>query len=239
MQFSYLGHACFLLETAGSRILIDPFISPNALVNNALKNDADGSLTAKLSVDLIDCDYVFLSHGHEDHVADAEAILRRTKAMLVSNFEIVSWFQAKGIEHVHPMNLGGSRSFDFGRIKYVQAVHSSVLPDGSYAGNPGGFVFESEGKTIYYAGDTALTYDMKLIGETYNLDWAILPIGDNFTMGPEDASKAADFVGCKRVIGMHYDTFGYIQINHEEAKKTFSANGKELHLMSIGDTKEL
>lgn len=239
MKLTYYGHSCFLLETSKAKILFDPFINPNSIVQEIRKSSLDAGLVAKLDVDQIECDYVFLSHGHEDHVADAEAILKRTGATVVSNFEITSWYQAKGIEKFHPMNLGGSWNFDFGTVKYVQAVHSSVMPDGAYGGNPGGFVIEADGKTIYYSGDTALTLDMKLIGESFNLDWAMLPIGDNFTMGPKDASKAAEFVQCKNIIGMHFDTFGFIKLDHEDVKKIFSDNGQSISLMAIGETKEL
>ncbi len=239
MKITYLGHSCFLLETQKAKILFDPFISPNQLANEIRKNSLDDTLISKLSVDQIECDYVFLSHGHEDHVADAEAILKRTGAKLVSNFEIVSWFGSKGISNNHPMNIGGEVTFDFGKVKSVTAIHSSAMPDGSYGGNPGGFVIQADGKTLYYAGDTALTIDMKLIAEDFNLDVALLPVGDNFTMGVNDAIKASNFIGCNHVIGMHFDTFGYIKIDHEAAIKSFSEAGKNLMLMQIGETKEL
>lgn len=239
MQLTYLGHACFLLETSTAKILFDPFVNPNSIVQEIRATTLDKSLVSKLNTDDIQCDYVLVSHGHEDHVADAEAILKSTNATVVSNFEIVSWFQSKGVQNGHPMNHGGSWTFDFIRVKYVTAVHSSVLPDGTYGGNPGGFVIEADGKTIYYAGDTALTYDMKLIAESYKVDLAILPIGDNFTMGPEDASKAAKFVECDNVIGMHFDTFGYIKVNHEDVINLFAQNDQHIELMTIGQTKEL
>jgi L-ascorbate metabolism protein UlaG (beta-lactamase superfamily) len=239
MQLTYLGHACFLLETSKAKILFDPFINPNSIVQEIRSASLDTSLVSKLNTDDIKCDYVLVSHGHEDHIVDAEAILKSTNATVVSNFEIVSWFGSKGINNGHPMNHGGSWTFDFGKVKYVTAVHSSVLPDGTYGGNPGGFVIEADGKTIYYAGDTALTYDMKLIAESYTVDLAILPIGDNFTMGPEDASRAAKFVECDNVIGMHFDTFGYIKVNHEDVKTLFAQNGQHIELMTIGQTKEL
>jgi len=232
MQITYLGHACFLLETSKAKILFDPFISPNPLV---AKMDASNAP----SKDEVECDYMLISHGHEDHVADAEAILKRTGAKVVSNFEIVTWLAGKGCENGHPMNHGGSWNFDFGRVKYVQAVHSSALPDGSNGGNPGGWVIEADGKTLYYAGDTALTYDMKLIGEEFDLDCCILPIGDNFTMGPSDASRAASFVQCNNVIGMHYDTFGYIEVDHEQVTSIFREAGQDIALMEIGETKDI
>jgi L-ascorbate metabolism protein UlaG (beta-lactamase superfamily) len=226
MQLTYFGHSCFLLETDKAKILFDPFITPNPLAKD-------------IDIESIACDYVFISHGHEDHVADAEAILKRTGAKVVSNFEIVSWFGNKGIENGHPMNFGGTWTFDFGWVKYVQAVHSSVMPDGAYGGNPGGFILQVDGKTIYYAGDTALFKDMELFGEQYDIDWALLPIGDNFTMGPIDAVRAARMLNCQNVIGMHYDTFGFIEIDKEQTQKVFEKTRNKLTLMQIGETKEL
>ena len=222
MNITYYGHACLGLEIGGKNILFDPFITPNELASG-------------IDVNSIKADYILVSHGHEDHVADVEAIAKNTGAKVVSNFEIVSWFGAKGVEG-HPMNHGGSWNFDFGRVKYVNAIHSSVLPDGTYGGNPGGFVIDSDEGSVYFAGDTALTYDMKLLADSHQLSVAILPIGDNFTMGVDDAVIAADFVNCNKVIGMHYDTFGFIKIDHDAAKEKFAEVGKELHLLNIGDS---
>jgi len=226
MKLSYYGHSTFLLEIKGLNLLFDPFITPNELAKDIDANS-------------IPADYILVSHGHEDHVADAVSIAKRTGATVVSNFEIVSWFGVQGVEKGHPMNHGGSWSFDFGSVKYVNAVHSSVLPDGTYGGNPGGFIISTDEGNVYYAGDTALTYDMKLIGDTANISRAILPIGDNFTMGVDDAVIAAEFVGCNEIIGMHYDTFGYIEIDKEEAKGKFSTAGKTLTLLNIGETIDL
>jgi L-ascorbate metabolism protein UlaG (beta-lactamase superfamily) len=226
MKLSYYGHSTFLLEIKGLNLLFDPFITPNELAKD-------------IDVNSIPADYILVSHGHEDHVADAVSIAKRTGATVVSNFEIVSWFEVQGVEKGHPMNHGGSWSFDFGSVKYVNAVHSSVLPDGTYGGNPGGFIISADEGNVYYAGDTALTYDMKLIGDTANISHAILPIGNNFTMGVDDAVRAAEFVGCKEIIGMHYDTFGYIEIDKEEAKGKFSTAGKTLTLLNIGETIDL
>jgi len=222
MKITYYGHSCFGVELGNKHILFDPFISPNEKASSIDIND-------------IPADYILLSHGHQDHVVDAEAILKRTGAQLISNYEIVSWFGSKGIENAHPVNHGGTVRMDFGTVKYVNAVHSSVLPDGSYGGNPGGFIIESAEGNFYYSGDTALTYDMKLIGEFHKLDFAFLCIGDNFTMGIEDGVRAAGFIECDKIIGMHYDTFGYIVIDHDAAKKAFQDAGKELILMSIGE----
>lgn len=223
MTFTYYGHSCFLIETMGQRLLFDPFISPN-------------EKAAQINVDDIEADYILLSHGHQDHVADAEAIARRTGATIISNYEIVNWYGEKELDG-HPLNHGGQASFEFGQVKYVNAIHSSVLPDGTYAGNPGGFVVWNDEGCFYFAGDTALTWDLKLIPMTCpKLDWAILPIGDNFTMGYQDAVLASDFVECDRVLGCHYDTFGYIEIDHDRAQKAFSDKGKRLVLLSIGES---
>ncbi len=225
MELTFYGHACFSVKTQDKTILFDPFISPNPKA-------------AHIDVTILAADYILLSHGHEDHVADAENIAKRTGAKLVSNFEIVSWYEKKGIENVHPMNHGGKWKFDFGTVKYTNAIHSSMLPDGSYGGNPGGFIVNAS-KSFYFAGDTALTMDMKLIGNSEKLDFAVLPIGDNFTMGIEDAITAAEFINCNKIIGVHYDTFGYIEINKNEAIDKFKSRGKELILLEIGETIKL
>jgi L-ascorbate metabolism protein UlaG (beta-lactamase superfamily) len=223
MDITYLGHACFEIELAGKRLLIDPFISPNPLASD-------------ISIEELKPDYILITHGHEDHLADVEKIYNQSKPLLVSNFEIISWFANKGLSNGHPMNHGGSKTFDFGDVKMVNAVHSSALPDGSNGGNPAGFVISSADTCLYFAGDTALTYDMKLIGEEFSVDLAFMPIGDNFTMGVQDAVKAAKFVGTRKVIGMHYNTFPMIEIDVDSAKEEFRNNGIELTLMSIGET---
>ena len=158
---------------------------------------------------------------------------------MISNFEIVSWFAEKGVTDAHPMNHGGSWKFDFGSVKYVNAVHSSMLPDGSYGGNPGGFVVETDEGNFYFAGDTALHMDMKLIPMQTKLDFAILPIGDNFTMGIDDAVLAAKFVETDKAIGVHYDTFGFIKIDKASAIESFNNNNIQLMLPSIGETIEI
>ena len=226
MDITFYGHSCFLATINGFKVLFDPFISPNP--------QASG-----IDVDTIEVDYVLISHGHEDHVADAEAILKRTGAKLISNYEIVTWFGAKGIENSHPLNHGGAVELEFGKVKFVNAVHSSVLPDGTYGGNPGGFVIESSDGDFYFSGDTALTYDMKLLGEFHQLDWAVLCVGDNFTMGASDAAICAEWAGVKQVIGTHFDSFPYIEIDHSAAKKAFSDKDITLHLPSVGETIDL
>lgn len=226
MKITFYGHNCLAIEIEGKNILVDPFISGSPLV--------DG----KIDILDIKADYILLTHAHEDHTLDAEAIAKNTGAIIVSNFEIATYYEKKGIE-VHPMNHGGKWEFDFGTLKYVIALHTSSFADGTYGGQPGGFILESERKTIYIAGDTALTMDMKLIPLYTKLDLAILPIGDNFTMGVDDAILASDFVECDKVMGVHFDTFGFIEIDHEEAKKKFYDAGKDLMLFEVGESFEL
>ena len=226
MKITYYGHSCFTLEVAGKTILFDPFISPNELAKG-------------IDINSIKADFILISHGHEDHIADAVAIALNTGAVVISNWEIIAWLGKHGVKNVHPMNIGGHWFFDFGKVKCVNAVHSSSLPDGSYGGNPMGFLLETIDGNVYYAGDTALSMDMKLIGDYKQIDIAFLPIGNNFTMGIDNAIIAADFIKCDKIIGMHYDTFGYIKIDQSEAIEKFSATGKELVLMPIGNTIKL
>ncbi|WP_433830808.1 metal-dependent hydrolase [Flavobacterium anhuiense] len=225
MKITYYGHASLGIEVGGKHIIVDPFITGNPQA-------------AAINLSTIKADYILLTHAHADHVLDVEAIAQNTRAVIVSNAEIASYYAKKGFNS-HPMNHGGSWKFDFGKVKYVNAIHSSSFPDGSYGGNPGGFVIEGEHKNIYIAGDTALTYDMKLIPLRTKLDLVILPIGNNFTMDVEDAIIASDFVECDKVLGYHYDTFGYIEINHEDAIRKFFDKGKDLMLLPIGESIEL
>lgn len=226
MHITFLGHGSLKIRTKEHELVIDPFISGNPL--------AEG----KISLDDLNPDYLLLTHAHQDHILDVEALAGRSGATIISNYEIVTHYQAKGYEG-HPMNHGGGRMFPFGWLKYVNAVHTSSFPDGSYGGQPGGFVLKSGGKCLYIAGDTALHMDMKLIPLDGKPDMAVLPIGDNFTMGPEDAARAAGFVETQRVLGVHYDTFGYIKIDREAALQTFAGAGVTLLLPEIGETVEV
>ena len=225
MKVTYYGHSCFAVEVNRRTVLFDPFITPNELARS-------------VDVNKVAADFILISHGHQDHLSDAAAIARRTGATLISNFEIVTWFAKQGIQKAHPMNHGGAFAFDFGRVKFVNAVHSSTLPDGASGGNPGGFVVDTPEGNFYYSGDTALTMDMKLIGESTRLKFAALCIGDNFTMGIEDAIKAADFVRCAEILGVHYDTFPPIKIDHAAAQEKFKAAGKQLHLLKAGESRQ-
>ncbi len=226
MKITYFGHSCFGVEVHGKHLLFDPFISSNELAKS-------------IDVDTVKADYILVSHGHFDHVADLVRIAKRTNAKVICNWEIHEWLAKQGVTNTHPMNIGGKWKFDFGDVKCVAAVHSSSLPDGSYGGNPMGFIVESSRGNFYYAGDTALTFDMKLIGNYRKIDFAFLPIGDNFTMGPDNAIIAAEFIKCEKIIGMHYDTFGFIKIDKETAIKKFDNAGNELILFEIGETKQI
>jgi len=223
MKVTYYGHSCFGIEAAGKQLLFDPFVTPNELAKH-------------IDVNQIPADFILLSHGHEDHTADLLSVARRTNATVVATWEIYVWLGKQGITNMHPMNAGGSWTFDFGKVKMIYAHHSSSLADGTYAGSAGGFVVETGGMTFYYSGDTALFSDMTLITERFKLDFAFLPIGSNFTMDVEDAITASGYIKCKKIIGMHYDTFGFIKIDHAEAMRKFKSAGLELILMDIGQT---
>ena len=222
MKFTYYGHATFGVEAGGKKLLFDPFITPNGLAKD-------------IDINTVEADYILLSHGHGDHVADVVAIAQRTGATVIGMVEVTHWVKKQGVEKVHGMNYGPF-NFDFGRVNMVPAWHSSSMPDGSYGGNPAGFVIQAEEGNFYYAGDTCLMLDMQLIPHYAKLDFAVMPIGGNYTMDARDAEKAATFVQCNKVIGVHYDSFPPIMIDKNEAVQTFKAGGKELLLPGIGET---
>src|SRR3990167_1154091 len=213
MNITYYGHSCFAVEVAGKRLLFDPFITPNPLA-------------AGIDITQLKPDYILLSHGHYDHVVDVEAIARHSEATLIGCFEVMEWFGAKGITKSHSMNCGGSWDFDFGCVTFTAAVHSSSMPDGSYGGQPGGFLVKTPEGSFYYSGDTALTRDMELFSSADPLIFAALCLGGNFTMGVADALKAAQWLDCREILGVHYDTFPLIKIDHAVAQKSFEEAGK-------------
>lgn len=222
MKFTYYGHACFAIETGGKNFLFDPFIRGNELAKH-------------IDINSIQADYILASHGHGDHVGDLVDIATRTGATVISSYEVVTWAQKQGVKNAHPMNFG-SMQFDFGKLHYLPAWHSSSMPDGSNGGNPGGFLVHGKEHKFYYAGDTCLMMDMQLVPRYAKLDFAILPVGGNFTMDVDDAVIAAEFIRCDKIIGVHFDTFGYIKIDHAKAKEKFKAAGKELILPKIGES---
>jgi L-ascorbate metabolism protein UlaG (beta-lactamase superfamily) len=225
VELTWYGHAAFLLEVDGTKLLIDPFLSDNP--------------SADIDPEEVEADYILISHGHGDHVGDAVAIAKRTGAPVISNFEIVNWFNGQGIEG-HPQHLGGGFQHPFGYLKLTLALHGSGLPDGSYGGNPAGFLLTTAAdQKIYFACDTGLFSDMALIGEA-GLDLAVLPIGDNFTMGPDDALRAVKLLNPKHVIPVHYNTFDVIQQDPQAwADRVHAGTKAEAHVLAPGGTYSL
>lgn len=226
MEISYHGHSVVRVKTATHTILIDPFITGNELCD--------------LDPNEVEADVILLTHGHNDHVGDTVEIAKRTGALVVALNELAVYLASKGIE-THPMNIGGAYDFDFGRVKYTQAFHGSSYEeeDGTfiYTGMPGGILLTVEGKTLYHLGDTALFSDLKMIGELNDIDVAFIPIGDNFTMGPDDALIATDWVNAKIVVPVHYNTFPIIKQDPDAfAEKVRTGEGRALE---VGESFEL
>lgn len=224
MKVTYLGHACVNIEIDGKYFLVDPFISGNPLAKH-------------IDIKSVKADYILLTHAHLDHILDAEVIAKNTGAKLVTNPEIMAHYRELGLDG-YEMNIGGTQRFENAEveIKMTKAEHSSAFADGKYGGNPAGFLISSKNITIYISGDTALSLDMKLIPYQYKVDLAILPIGDNYTMGVQDALLAAKFVDSYHTLGVHYDTFDVIKVDKEFSKQKFADSHRKLHLLPIGNT---
>jgi L-ascorbate metabolism protein UlaG (beta-lactamase superfamily) len=226
MKFTYYGHSCFSVVAAGKTLLFDPFVTGNPLAR-------------AIDVDRIDADFIFVSHGHYDHTTDVARIAKRTGAKVLGNWELFDWFKKGGLENAHPINPGGQFTFDFGTVKSFAAQHSSSLPDGAYGGVACGFALKTPDGAFYYSGDTALSMDMQLVRDWATLDFAVFPVGDGLTMGVMDAIRAAKWVGVNKVVGVHYDTFDFIRIDHRAAVKSFDEAGMKLQLLDIGSVIEI
>lgn len=222
MQATYYGQSCFMVEIAGTKILFDPFIT-------------DNPKAAHIDIAMLKPDFILVSHGHGDHIADAVAIAKHSGATVIGIYEVTSWLESKGVEKTIGMNLGGHVALPFGKVQMVPAWHSSTLPDGTPGGNAAGFIVSYDAGAFYYSGDTALFQEMKLFGRRHKIDFAFLCMGDHYTMDMVDAVAAAEFVGTDRVIGMHFDTFPPIEIDHDKAHELFEKANKKLTLPKVGD----
>lgn len=220
-EVKFLGHSCVTITEGKHKLIIDPFLTDNP--------------TAPVKADEIDVNFILLTHGHSDHVGDAIAIAKRTKALVIANYELATLCAGEGVNS-HPMHIGGSHDFDFGRVKLTIAHHGGGYgPDASrYTGPPVGFLVTIGGKVIYHSGDTGLFYDMKLIGEMNKIDLAFIPIGDNFTMGLDDAVKAVEFLQPKRVVPFHYDTWELIAEDPGKFKE--KVKGAEVVILKPGES---
>jgi L-ascorbate metabolism protein UlaG (beta-lactamase superfamily) len=222
IKLTWYGHAAMLLEAGGQRLLVDPFLTDNP--------------AAAISAKDAQADFILISHGHGDHVGDALTIARRTGATVISNFEISNWFNSQGVSQTHPQHLGGGYTYPFGYLKLTLALHGSALPDGTYGGNPCGFLLTSGGQKVYLACDTGLFGDMQLIGDE-GLDLAVLPIGDNFTMGPDDALRAAKLLRARHVVPVHYNTWDLIkQDPNAWARRVEAETGSKAHVIKPGES---
>lgn len=220
----YHGHSFTELKLSNHTVYIDPFIEGNPLCDITLKE--------------AECDFLILTHGHADHYGNTIEIAKRNNVKVIATAELSYYLDARDVS-THAMNLGGSFNFPFGKVKLTLAHHSSSTPDGAYAGDPAGVLISTGSCNIFHAGDTALFYDMKLIGEMCKIDYALLPIGDNFTMGVDDAVKAAEFLNAANVIPIHYNTFDVIKADADEFKRKIESVGKKCHVMKAGDSIEI
>jgi L-ascorbate metabolism protein UlaG (beta-lactamase superfamily) len=222
-RLTYLGHAAFLLEGKGGRVAIDPFLTGNPL--------------APVKPETIRVDHILLTHGHGDHLGDALQIAKANGALIIAPNELAIYCANQGAK-THAMHIGGAHAFPFGRVKLTIAHHGSMAPDGTYTGNPCGYLVNMDGRTLYHSGDTALFLDMKLIGEMNRIDLALLPIGDNFTMGIEDAVKAAEFLQARLYVPMHYKTFDLIDVDPDKFVAGVQAKGLKARLLPVGQSLE-
>ena len=222
-KLTYFSHAAWMIETNGTAILIDPFLDDNP--------------TSPVKSKDVKADYIIITHAHGDHIGDSIPIAKANDAMIITNFEIANWCGEQGVT-VHPLHIGGAHDFPFGKVKLTQAFHGSSFPDGSYGGMPAGVLITIEGKTVFHSGDTGLFSDMKLIGEMNPIDVAMIPIGDNFTMGLDDAVKAVEFLNPKKVIPMHYKTFDVIDVDPNEFVLRVKNQGIEALVLEYGGSIE-
>ena len=223
ITMTFYGHAALQLDVNGTKLLVDPFLSDNPL--------------APVTADEVEADYILISHGHSDHVGDTVAVAKRTGAQVIATVEVAGWISNQGVEKTHSQQIGGGFNHPFGYLKLTLALHGSAMPDGSYGGNPAGFLLEADGKRVYLACDTGLFGDMALIGED-GLDLAVLPIGDNYTMGPKDAVRAVQLLKPKRVVPIHYNTWPVIAQDVDKWAADVKAldMGVEVAIVQPGDT---